>query len=73
MDVDVELLKYGVSLGVGGVLAAMMFFVYRKDIRWMTDAWKGQTEILMQVVRENTAVLTELTTDLRKRNGGNSP
>jgi hypothetical protein len=65
--VDAETLKWLASLGVGGVLAGIMFVVYRKDsIQWQ-EAWKGQSQILIQVVKENTAAVTALITRLDRR------
>jgi hypothetical protein len=57
---DVETLKWFVSLGVGGILAGMMFFFYRKDAAQWQAAWRGQSEMLVQVVKENTAAVTAL-------------
>lgn len=53
--VDNDLFKWLVSLGVGGVLAGAMFMFYRKDMKQFTEQWKMQTELLLAVVRENTA------------------
>lgn len=47
-------------LGIGGVLAWGMFQVYRKDMQRNNDLWKGQSEMLMQVVKENTAAITSI-------------
>lgn len=52
---DVEFVKYLLSLGVGGVIAAGIFTVYRKDIRQYTDLWKMATDQLLAVVKDNTA------------------
>ena len=57
---DAETLKYLASLGVGGILAGMMFFVYRKDMKVNAEAWRGQADMLMVVVKENTAAITAL-------------
>lgn len=57
---DVDTLKWAASLGVGGSLAAMMFAIYRKDMKANADAWHGQSELLMAVVKENTAAITAL-------------
>lgn len=57
---DPESLKYLASLGVGGVLAGMMFMIYRKDMKANSTAWQGQSEMLMAVVKENTAAITAL-------------
>lgn len=58
---DQELFKYLASLGVGGVVAGFMFMFYRRDVRSFTDQWKGQSDALMQVVKENTAAITSNT------------
>lgn len=66
---DAETLKYVASMGVGGSLAAMMFFVYRKDMKVNSDAWQGQSSSLMTVVKENTSAITaliELVREMRK-------
>jgi len=60
--VDTEFLKWFATLGVGGVLAAFMFFFYRKDVKQYTDLWKGQSEVLIVVVKDNTASNTKLVT-----------
>lgn len=64
---DTEFVRYLASLGTGGLIAGLMFMVYRKDMklfedRWRGQAelWKGQAEILMSLVRENTRVMTSL-------------
>ena len=57
---DADAIKWLSGLGVGGILAGMMFFVYRKDALQMQDAWKGQSQMLMQVVKENTAAVAAL-------------
>lgn len=55
---DIELTKWLSGLGVGGVLAGLMFGIYRKDMRELTAQWRGQTELLVTVVKENTAAFT---------------
>lgn len=57
---DTEFVKWGVTLGVGGVLAAFMFMFYRKDIKQYTELWKNATELFIGVVKENTASNTKL-------------
>lgn len=57
---DAEFVKWMATLGVGGVLAAFMFHFYRKDVRTYTDQWRGQSEALMGVVKDNTAAVTEM-------------
>ncbi len=48
------------TLGVGGILAAGIFTVYRKDIRQYTELWKMTTDQLMLVIKENTSSNTRL-------------
>ncbi len=57
---DAETLKWLASLGTGGALAGMMFIIYRKDMKSNADAWHGQSDMLMAVVKENTAAITAL-------------
>lgn len=60
--VDAEFIKWFATLGVGGILAAFMFHFYRRDVREYTEQWRGQSELLVQVVKENTASNTRLVT-----------
>lgn len=59
---DAEFVKWFATLGVGGILAGVMFMFYRKDVKQYTDLWKEQSGILMAVVKENTASNTKLIT-----------
>lgn len=52
---DLEFMKWLSGLGVGGIIAAIIFNAYRQDMTNFTQQWKGQTELLVQVVKENTA------------------
>lgn len=54
-QVDAEFAKWFATLGIGGILAAFMFTFYRKDIKQYTDLWKNTSELLIGVVKENTA------------------
>lgn len=65
---DGELVKWFATLGVGGVLAWCMFLIYRKDAKeWreeyaqLSSGWKGQCELLVGLVRDNTAAITQNT------------
>ena len=51
---DAEFLKQFANYGVGGVLGIVVLMFYRKDVRQFTELWKSQTEMLIDVVRENT-------------------
>lgn len=61
MQLDSEFVKWLVTLGVGGILAAFMFTFYRKDIKQYTELWKYTADTLMSVVKENTASNSKLT------------
>lgn len=54
-EVDAKFSEFLITLGVGGVLAGFMFIFYRKDIKMYTELWKLQSEMLMNVVKENSA------------------
>lgn len=57
-----EFVQWLATLGVGGVLAGLMFIFYRKDVKQYTDLWRISTEQHMQVIRENTASNAKLIT-----------
>lgn len=59
---ETDPIKWMATLGVGGVLAAVVFFFYRKDVARYTEMWKGQSEALLVVVKENTEAVTQLIT-----------
>lgn len=48
------------TLGINSALAVLMFYFYRKDVNAYVDLWKGQSEQLILVVKENTAAITKL-------------
>lgn len=49
------------SLGVGGVLAYVIFLAYRKDSLQRAETWKQQNELLIGVIGNNTVATTKLT------------
>lgn len=52
------------ALQWGGPLAgllAMLFHFYRKDMTKANEDWRGQSGILLQIVKENTAAITRNT------------
>jgi hypothetical protein len=57
---DSEFIKWLTTLGVGGVLAGVIFNFYRKDIRQYTDLWQSTSAQLMTIVKDNTASNTKL-------------
>lgn len=52
---DQEFVRWFTTLGIGGILAAFMFVFYRKDVQVYTDVWRSATEMLITVIKENTA------------------
>lgn len=58
--VDPEFIKWGATLGVGGILAAFMFAFYRKDIQNYTQLWKITADQMITIVKENTESNTKL-------------
>lgn len=61
---DTELLTLAAPLGVGGVLALGMFLVHRRDMQQHISNWQGQSQMLVQVVKDNTVAITKLTEHL---------
>lgn len=62
---NLEFGQWLATLGVGGVLAGLMFMFYRKDVRAYTDLWKAQSEQMTTIVKENTQALTSNTEVIR--------
>jgi hypothetical protein len=63
MDMFLEQLP---GLGVGGVLAMVIFHFYRVDRKNSLDRWQGQSDALIQVVKENTIAITTLCERIEK-------
>lgn len=57
---QMEFTKWLITLGVGGILAGFMFMFYRKDIKQYTELWKTNAEMMVGVIKENTASNTRL-------------
>lgn len=53
-------LKDLAQFGVAGILAGVMFGLYRKDMRELVIKWENQSSILIGIVKENTAAITAL-------------
>lgn len=52
---QIEFSKWLITLGVGGILAGFMFMFYRKDVKQFTELWRATAELLMGVIKDNTA------------------
>lgn len=63
---DDTLVRYLAQLGVGGAFAGLLLVFYRKDVQHYTDLWRGQSEMVVTVVKENTAAFTANTEILRQ-------
>jgi hypothetical protein len=63
---NADFFRFVAQLGVGGAIAGIVFFFYRKDVRSYTDLWQAaaamnakQTEAMMSLVeRTTTAIVT---------------
>jgi hypothetical protein len=55
-----DLLQIASTLGVGGAIAGLIFYFYRKDALLHADFWRGQSEMLINVVTANTAAITRM-------------
>jgi hypothetical protein len=69
---DVEFLRWLAQLGVGGVIAGILFYFYRKDVKQFTELWQAQSQLnqrqtdsMILIVKENTAAFTESTNVLK--------
>lgn len=58
---DQEFIKWLAGLGVGGTIAGLIFFFYRKDVRSALDTWKETALLLTTALKESTAAHTENT------------
>ena len=73
---ELDIIASLLSLGVGGVLGIIIFFMYRRDRRDTEKRWAELAEELIEcrgdenkTRRKHTKALTELTVLLRKMNG----
>jgi hypothetical protein len=64
-----EFVKFLATMGTGGIIAGLVFFFYRKDSLDHAKTWQGQSEMLLQVVKENTASNTSLQATTAALNG----
>lgn len=59
---DQEFARFLMQLGTGGILAGLLFFFYRKDVRSYTELWQAQATL-------NAALTRELMTLVDKNSG----
>ncbi len=70
---DQEFAQFLGQLGVGGAIAGLLFFFYRKDVRAYTDLWKeqaalnqAQTNAMMMLVERNSLAISQNTEVLKQ-------
>jgi hypothetical protein len=69
---DIGLVETLSSLGAGGILALIMFLVYRKDRKSSEDRLTNLLDKEIESREKHTAALTELKVLLEKLNGNDT-
>ena len=67
---EVGIIGTALSLGVGGVLAIIIFFVYRRDKNATESRLSDIIDRDVETREKHTEALTELITFLKLKNGG---
>lgn len=67
--IDNDFVRWLMGLGVGGVLAGLIFMVYRKDVRQYTALWETCTKMLIEAMNKSTAAHVENTASNREMIG----
>jgi hypothetical protein len=65
---DNEFIKFLASLGVGGAIAGLLFYFYRRDVRSYTELWKETAAMLTTALKESTAAHVENSATNREMN-----
>jgi hypothetical protein len=58
---DNEFIKWLATLGVGGAIAGLIFYFYRKDVRSALETWKETALMLTGALKDSTAAHVENT------------
>ena len=66
---EVGIIGTALSLGVGGVLAIIIFFVYRKDKNTTESRLSDMIDRDIESREKHTEAITELSTFLKSKNG----
>ena len=66
---EIGIIGSALSLGVGGVLALVIFFIYRKDKNTTESRLSDMIERDIRTREQNTEAITELSTFLKGKNG----
>jgi hypothetical protein len=64
--IDNDFLRAIAGLGVGGMLAGVIFLMYRKDVKSYTELWKNATTMLIDALNKSTAAHVENTASNRE-------
>ena len=67
---EVGIIGTALSLGVGGVLALVIFFIYRKDKNTTESRLSDMIDRDIESREQHTKAITELYTFLKNKNGG---
>jgi len=69
---EAEFSRFLLQMGVGGILAGLLFVVYRKDVRSYTELWKEQAALnakmvdtVIALVERNTGTISKNTEVLK--------
>ena len=66
---EVGIIGTALSLGVGGVLALVIFFIYRKDKNTTETRLSDMIDRDIETREKHTEAITELLTFLKLKNG----
>lgn len=57
---DSEFIKWLAGMGGNGVIAALIFWFYRRDVRSYTELWEKTTAMLQATIKESQVAYTVL-------------
>lgn len=57
---DAEFSKWLIQLGGNGVIAALIFYFYRRDVRSYTELWEKTSLMMQATLKENQMAYTIL-------------
>jgi hypothetical protein len=62
---DIKVLDWAVTQGLGLAIAVLVLFFYRRDVLAALSGWRDQTRILVKLVQDVTAALQANTDAIR--------
>jgi hypothetical protein len=57
---DMKVLDWAVTQGLGLFIAVLVLVFYRRDVMEVLSNWRGQTQILIGLVEKNTAAMQSM-------------